>query len=435
LLDLFKTNELRITTRTSNKKIAIHIARKIANQTDLLFERLKNNKNMADDKDFTELNKTLEHWRVTNYLKTRLEEETNERFQEMVENKRRIKVLEASHEQTLAQQEASYKLAINAVSGLVLDKLNNRPTLNEVDLRLSALVEDFFSTESLSTRGDKPATIRKDKDAIKLFIGIVGDKNISEVTQIDAVKFAKGIRSFNLKGKVRAANTMNNFMSSVSKFTGWITSLHSETNHKNLDFSRLRYKKIKRSSDEREMLLDAEIRAIFSHPKFKLLQSDNDPKFWLISIAAYSGMRLEEITQLNPNDDIYKDEDGVWVFDINDNDDKSLKNLSAIRKIPIHNKLIEMNFLAYVITLQSRNANRLFPDTTIRDGRTGKNIGKVSNYFIQKIVGIQRKSLHSFRHSFATKLKQALIEESIVTSKGLIFCWWFWGKSFVTYEN
>ncbi|MFM9834988.1 MAG: DUF6538 domain-containing protein, partial [Methylophilaceae bacterium] len=57
LLDYFKTNELRISTKSSNKKTALYIARSIANESDLLFERLKNNHNMAEKKALTGLSK------------------------------------------------------------------------------------------------------------------------------------------------------------------------------------------------------------------------------------------------------------------------------------------------------------------------------------------------------------------------------------------
>ena len=40
LLDFFSTNELRISTKTRDKKTALRIARSIANESDLLFQQL-----------------------------------------------------------------------------------------------------------------------------------------------------------------------------------------------------------------------------------------------------------------------------------------------------------------------------------------------------------------------------------------------------------
>jgi integrase len=143
--------------------------------------------------------------------------------------------------------------------------------------------------------------------------------------------------------------------------------------------------------------------------KFKF----NEPvKYWLPYIAAYSGARLEEITQLSPITDIYV-EDGVWIFDINERDTKSVKNLPSVRRIPIHSHLIKLGLIEYIEILKISKANTLFPDEKIRDGRTGKNAGKRVNRFIQKVVGVENKTLHSFRHTFATTLKRSGIDESL----------------------
>lgn len=416
LLDFFITNELRISTKTSNKKTALHIARRIANESDLLFERLKNNKNMADKKDFTALNKTLEYWREINNLKSRLEEDSNANFQAIVENKRIIKELKATHEHALIQQHGSYKLALNAVGDIVLGKLNNSTNPDKIDLKISELIEDFFSLESLSIRNNKEATVRKDRDSLKLFVEIIGDKHISEISQTDAVKFAKAVPQYGRKdGKVRAVNTVNGFMNTVSKFSGWITAYHSETGHIKLDFSKLHQAHTKRASDERQAFTDDEVVEILKHPQMSKFKFKEPVKYWLPYIAAYSGARLEEITQLSPQTDIHETY-GIWVFDINDDSGKSVKNNQSIRKIPIHKELIKQGLLEYVEKIKQDGAEMLFPNEKTRDGRTGKNAGKRVNRFIKNILGVDNKTLHSFRHTFATKLKHAGVDEAIAAS-------------------
>ena len=415
LLDFFSTNELRISTKTSDKKSALHIARSIANESDLLFEQLAKNKNMEDKKDFTELSKTLERWRETNYLKTRIEEEFDLRLQETIANNRKIRELETTHRSSLKEREEGYKLALDAVSASMSEKFNNSANPAKIDFKLSELVEDFLSVKSILRRNDKPATVRKDNDSLKRFISLVGDKQISKVTQIDALEFAEKIPTYGLINKTRAVNTISGYLCSVSKFSGWVATFHSGTGHKKLNFSKLGYKKTISDSDEEKKIADKDVKAIFTHSKFIEFKNDNDPKFWLITIAAYTGMRLEEITQLNPFDDIYKDENDIWVIDINEKDNKNLKTKSSPRIVPIHSKLLEHGLIAYIEKIKLNKATRLFPETTIRDGRTGKNVGKTTNYFIQKIVGIKGKGNHSFRHTIGNKLKRANVEISIAT--------------------
>ncbi len=416
LLDFFITNELRFSTKTSNKKIALHIARKIAIESDLLFERLKNDLNMTDKKDFTVLNKTLEYWRETYNLKSRMEEESDKHLQETIENKRMFRELEASHETTLNHQQDSYKLALDSVGNFILNKLNNPANVDKTDFKLSELIEDFFSLESLSIRNNKEATVRKDRDSLKLFVEIVGDKYISKISQSDAVKFAKAVPLHGRKnGIVRAVNTVNGFMNTVSKFSGWIAAYHSETGHIKLDFSKLHQAHTKRASDERQAFSDDEVQEILNHPNMTKFKFNEPVKYWLPYVAAYSGARLEEITQMSPLDDIYE-LDGLWVFDINDKDGKSLKNKQSTRKIPIHTELIRLGFLDYLNEIKVSEVAMLFPDEKIRDGRTGKNASKRVNRFIQKVIGVKGKTLHSFRHTFTTKLKHAGVAEAIAAA-------------------
>lgn len=416
LADFFKTKELRISTKTSDKKIALRMARNIANESDFLFERLKNSKNMTDKPDLTGLQKELHHWQAKNRLRTQLDEESDLRLQEMIDNKRRIKDMQATHEQVLNQQEATYKFAIENVTNLVSEKLKTSPSPSKTDLKLSELVEDFFSADSLMIRNNAVATIRKNRDSLKLFIEIIGDKFISQISQKDAVTFAKACPLYGCKGnKKRSVNTVNGYMNAVSKFSSWITSFHSETAHQKLDFSNLRYKSTKRPADEREAFTDEEVEKIFNHPSFSTFKTKDSAKFWLTYISAYTGARLEEIAQLAPDTDVYE-EKGIWFFDINEDLDKTLKNDQSTRKVPIHSELIKVGILDYVNSLKNVKAKVFFPDEKVRDGRIGKNAGKRVARYIQKELGIKKKSLHCFRHTLATKFKQALLDEGVAAA-------------------
>ncbi|WP_264984108.1 site-specific integrase [Pseudodesulfovibrio portus] len=156
-----------------------------------------------------------------------------------------------------------------------------------------------------------------------------------------------------------------------------------------------------------------DIQTIFSSPYFIEDKYKNAGYFWIPLIALYSGMRLEEIAQLYLGD-IYQDEDGVWVFDINDNPDrtgqidKQVKNINAKRLVPLHHDLIEIGLLKYYDRMISKGEARLFPllNKTEKVKKYGKQPGKKLGDLVKSLDLTGKKSFHSFRHTFSDYFKQ-----------------------------
>lgn len=125
-----------------------------------------------------------------------------------------------------------------------------------------------------------------------------------------------------------------------------------------------------------------------------------DSRYWTPLIAIFTGARLNEILQLYRSD--ITESKGVWYFDFNDRGaDKSLKNRSSCRKVPIHSFLIRLGFLVYISGLHPEE-HRIFPDTSI--GSNGKYSDPYSKKFayLLKKLGIKTDSkccFHSIRHT------------------------------------
>ena len=389
----FTTDEIRQSLRTGNLTQATRNARILAAETEALFFKLRND--MLTDDDKNQFKRMLDAKR----LELRLRDEKEALGDALINQKLKLNEISRQHERELALVLAASKVVVTAAPASPL---------------LSELISEFLSADQVHRRGDRPATHRKDSDALHLFLGIVGDKPIHEVVQADAALYADKIRTFNSRDGERAIGTVNNHMGSVSKFSGWVMAFHSDAGHKQLEFKSLRFKKTKKASEERQMFDPSEVEMLLNHPKFREQKSHDPSKYWLILIAAFTGMRLEEIAQLHPRNDVLKDQDGTLIFDINDKDGKSLKTTSGARRVPVHQTLIDLGLLDYVESI--KGATKFFPDTKERDARLGKNIGKKANYFINKVIGIKGKTLHSFRHTFATQLKRGGVEESVAAA-------------------
>ena len=400
----FYTNEIRKSLYETNKNKAVIKARILALKCEEIFYCLRNDYPMSKELS-KELSDLIKHKKELIAKDERLAEK-----EEIVwDLHRKILAERKAHAEQLERE-----LTVVKSTASTAIETAYKPKGKEV--LLSELVRNYFDENELKRRGESLSTIRKDKEAITLFLDFVGDKYISTVTQSDAAKFSQIITTYKTKiDKPRAALTANKYLNSISKFSGWITAFHSETNHTKLDFSNYKFKNKTKPSEARDAFTDAEVSRILNSPDYAKQRNLSPAVFWLICIAAYSGARLEEIAQLDPANDIYKI-DSVWIFDINDNGEKQLKNRSSKRVVPIHSRLIELGLIKLVNKLKIDGQRALLESENIRDGRIGKNAGKRVKTFIKSKIGIPNKSLHNFRHTFITKLKKLEVNESIAAS-------------------
>lgn len=137
---------------------------------------------------------------------------------------------------------------------------------------------------------------------------------------------------------------------------------------------------------------------------------NKDELFFVTHIAAYSGMRLNEIIQLNTDDIIIKD--GVVCFslnmeiDVNTDRSKTLKTKNSIRNVPIHSKLKDIGLFELIDSKKKSGAKNGKPVRLFNCDNKD-----FSEYFRKKInVRVikddKTRTFHSLRHTFINKLIQ-----------------------------
>ena len=136
---------------------------------------------------------------------------------------------------------------------------------------------------------------------------------------------------------------------------------------------------------------------------------------WGPLIGIYTGARLNEIAQLHVKD--IRQEDGIWCFDLNDDDDKQLKAAASRRLVPVHSALIGWGILDFAADMKRRGAKRLFPDFAYcpKNG-WGRNLGRWFNAQLLPKLDLKRSDLvfHSLRHTVVTTLMRADVPEAMV---------------------
>ena len=132
--------------------------------------------------------------------------------------------------------------------------------------------------------------------------------------------------------------------------------------------------------------------------------------YWLPLLGYYTGCRIEEICQLHTHD--IRQQDGIWVFDINQDGNKKLKTLSSERLIPIHTHLIDLGFLEFV---QKPKRDMLFRELKRRRDGYSQDASKWFGRYSDTVgVTHKKKTFHSFRHTLSNTLKNAKIETKMI---------------------
>lgn len=225
-----------------------------------------------------------------------------------------------------------------------------------------------------------------------------------------------------------AVKTINKYIGYLSEFFLWLQNHYDGFENRANPFSGLRIKESKNAVAHRVEFSAEEMNLMLT---YNFANDDkNNPKdakgyrqaaHWFPKIAAFTGMRLNEIAEIRACD-VYQ-MDGVWVIKIADTlqseTSKSNKSDSAIRVIPVHQSLIDFGFIEFVQHAQSKKRTKYLFNELFKGRKSMPSGGwgtPMSRWFnrtlLNKRLGIKvaNKDFHSFRTSFICKLKEAGVD-------------------------
>jgi integrase len=110
-------------------------------------------------------------------------------------------------------------------------------------------------------------------------------------------------------------------------------------------------------SEKRRPFADDEVKRILDYKYIRKNEADGfrADVTWFIPISFYTGMRLNETSQIRLDD--IKKVDEVWCFDLTGSD---VKNESSRRLVPIAQYLLDMGLLNHVSNLKNNHKKYLF---------------------------------------------------------------------------
>lgn len=218
-------------------------------------------------------------------------------------------------------------------------------------------------------------------------------------------------------------NTIGSYITEYRKLFAYAESSGYVSN--NIFGKAVHVKKYRRASQEQANRVDRrftqeQLDEIFC-TKFFTGEVNRMYKFWVPLVCLYTGARVSEAAQLKIKDIVLRD--GIWCFDFNArNKDKSIKNLSSYREVPIHDDLIKLGLISYVEAVQQLSAERktsgfktdhLWWDIRVvqsdYSNTCGKHFDTLEKELSFKNEGTQ---FHGFRHSFTYMMKNSGVDES-----------------------
>ncbi|KAK6025398.1 hypothetical protein OSTOST_08703 [Ostertagia ostertagi] len=238
---------------------------------------------------------------------------------------------------------------------------------------------------------DQPAMLKKIRTAMPLLLDIVGDKPIGALRQDDLETFFDSIQNLPPHwsaicrrqkltprklvemgvGEMAKATFTGTYLAVMVPFIkycrrkwqdrGWPMGLTAEG---------VQYTGNRKDPENGQRAFKLhELQRLFQGPEMAgfARTPEQAHMFWLPHVGLFTGARVNELCQLNPQADILQSADGIWYFNITDRSeshekvDKSVKNKSSKRAVPIHPQLIEIGFLDYVERIKQQGHTLLFP--------------------------------------------------------------------------
>lgn len=295
----------------------------------------------------------------------------------------------------------------------------------------SELVQDYRRDRLAKDRWIA-STEKENMPIYKLFIDIVGDLPIHEIDEDQALTYVETLKKLPanmnkipaFKGKTiqevialnpppRATRTINKSLERISSLFKFATLKpkyelrYNPFSGQSLDES---------DGQHREPFTVDELVRLFNADEHAKRKYKTAYSYWLPLMGLLTGARLNELCQLHLSD--FEIVDGVHCINIQDEEEgQRVKNNSAKRHVPIHDKLIEVGLIRYVDRLRAQGHERLFPTLTLHEkGGYGTIPSKWFSKFKERcgIMEKQTKVFHSFRHTFISSLLNDDVPETAI---------------------
>lgn len=265
-------------------------------------------------------------------------------------------------------------------------------------------------------QGLKPGTAAEWKSMLQAFIAFVGHDDATRLTVSDVDRWRDHLLTEPGRGgKLRSPGTVKDkYLCALRATLSWAVEKRRlpenvATSVKVRTPNRPKLRERDFTMSEASAVLTA---TLLDHRECS--DYDKRARRWIPWLCAYTGARVNELSQLRGNDVL--NQNGIWCLRISP-EAGTVKN-NSVRLIPIHSHIIEQGFLSVAVS----HGN----DPVFYDASRIKNAGPANRYFkkvgerlrdwVRNEVGIVDPAVqpnHAWRHTFKTRCIEADIPERV----------------------
>ncbi len=344
-----------------------------------------------------------------------------------------------------------------------VEPIEHAPAINEPG-RLSPvaaktvgrLIKEYlkYETERATEREIGVKKVPQIRTRLKPFIDRFSARHVGTLTPLDLEKYRKDLAYYpksidklpgaaglpfdTLIKRVRAKtllgrdgkpaptitqNTLDGYLTTAANFLEFCKRQYA-VNPSLLDGFKVKTTKARKGASRRAFN-QKEMKQIFGSDYYRDGAYNRSYQYWVIHLAAFTGARVNELSQL-ATDDVRQDDEGLWFFNITaaeDDENRSVKNEDSRRIIPVHQKLIDLGFIDYCKAKKAAAKDapaNLFDLKRAKADGYGKAASQWFNTkYLREYLKIEDRNVvfHSFRHRFITSLAQAILDASGVSEE------------------
>lgn len=280
----------------------------------------------------------------------------------------------------------------------LLDRFSEVMPSSRSGTTLEAAMNAYLAEKASTLR---PPTLLKTKGVLREFIARAGNIDLALIVSATVKEF----KDAQLEAK-RKPTTINDKLSILNNFFGYCVG--NKLVRMENPVSGLFIKGAENVAESYDPFNLDEVKLIFQ-PKLYLKKMRKPDFYWGPLVALFTGARAEEIANLEVK---HVDNNfGVWFIHI-----VKGKTKNAIRRVPLHQKLIDLGFIEYVEWVRKQGHSQIFPH--LKSGKNGfkKNMCRMFGVYLdlpQVNIVHPRKVFHSFRHTVITMLTSKGVSDGI----------------------